>query len=85
MSDVSLLLDRSNGAYYNRRLYFLNLYEHIKCLFVLKEIFEERMDGFSMSKVNRYNFYLLNTVTICLRNLLTLPYLNDDYKENKIK
>ena len=76
MVNVSSLLARSKGAYYNPKLYFLNLYEHIKCLFVLKEIFEKRMNGFSMSNVNRYNFYLLNTVTICLRNLLGLPYLN---------
>ncbi len=79
MSDVSFLLTKSNGGYFNPKLYFLNLYEHIKCLFVLKEIFEKRINGFNMNNVDRYNFYLLNTVTICLRNLLELPYLNEGY------
>ena len=29
MSDVSFLLTKSNGGYFNPKLYFLNLYEHI--------------------------------------------------------
>jgi hypothetical protein len=77
MNSIGFLLTKSRGGYFTPKLYYLNLYEHIKCLFVLKEIFEERMEGFRMSNVNMYNFYLLNTVTICLRNLLNLPYLED--------
>jgi len=62
MNSVSFLLSQSKGGYFNPKLYFLNLYEHIKCLFVLKEIFSERMDGFKISNVNLYNFYLLLSV-----------------------